>query len=67
MSQFIVQPAKGYAFIFDIRSADFQVTKLLEPAVVIQRTIRLTVTTQRDLDAINAALDRLKELPGYVE
>lgn len=66
MSQVIVRPAKGFDFLWNIRTLSFDVVKVFEAPAAMERTVKFSVTNQRDLDAVNAALEQLKSLPGYV-
>lgn len=66
MSQIIVRPAPGYQFLWNLRSLSFDAVKTFEAPAIMERTVKFSVTNQRDLDAVNDALDRIKALPGYI-
>ena len=66
-SQIVVAPDKGYLFQWDIKAYHYIVVKKLDAEVTISKQVTFKVDTDRDLATVQAALDRLKEIPGYQE
>lgn len=63
----IVKPAEGYTFRADIRKIGtyFAVKKL--PNTEIVATVKFVVDNSFDLETVNGRLEKLKDLPGFVE
>jgi hypothetical protein len=82
LAQIIVVPADGYDFIpaaetpnnrrsvdatTSLRSpAEFDVVKKFPAPVTIGATLHFQVLNSRDVQTIDGALEKLKELPGFV-
>jgi hypothetical protein len=65
-TQVIVKPADGFAFAFDIRTLSYNIVKLLTQPREITATLKFSVMTEEDTKLVEDALDRLRQLPGYV-
>jgi hypothetical protein len=72
-SQIVVKPSAGWKFIparspsADYSDGSFAAVKLLAAPATITATVRFKVETVQEQATVNAALERLKELPGFEE
>lgn len=62
----IVQPAQGYIFRVDIRSLSFVPVKMI-PITKRTFTVEFAVDNELDLRLILDRVDKLKDIPGFVD
>jgi hypothetical protein len=67
ISQVIVVPADGYKFNIDPKSLYFYPVKVLDPPVKLVVTVTYHFDNEKDQEITKDWLERLKQLPGFVE